>query len=186
MKTAILLSIAVGFTLLNWTGCKNEDTPPVPTPTSGRATVNNRTVNQTTSGFSFSHAANISFPNPSGVVPDIAVFVQTGQSGNIVGVYLARPDSLLPAFRLLRGFGSIDSASQYFQALREIPDTTYLDVALPVTVGEIWAVITRDNKYARILIRNTTAYVDSSTGTRTLYGETTFDWAYQPDGTRRF
>lgn len=186
MKTAILLSIAIGFTVFNWTGCKNEDTPPVPTPTSGRATVNSRTVNNTVSGFSFSHAANISFPNPSGVVPDIVVLVQTGPSGNIVGVFLARPDTLLPAFRLLRAFGSIDSASQYFQALREIPDTTYVDLALPVTVGEIWAVWTRDNRFARILIRNTTAYVDSSTGTRTLYGEATFDWAYQPDGTRRF
>ncbi len=181
-----LLSLAGVSLLLLYAGCKNEGTSPVPTPTSGTATVNSRVVNSTVSGFCFSRAANISYPNQAGVIPDMMVLVQTGQSGNILGVYLARPDTLVPTFRLLREFGSADSAHQYFVALSEIPDTTYENLALPARASQIWAVKTRDNTFAKIHIRSTTAYVDSSTGVRTLYGEATFDWAYQPDGSRRF
>ena len=186
MKIIILCSVAVGLSVFFWAGCKNDETAPTPTPTSGSATVNTLSVNNTVSGFSFSRAGSISFPNQAGVVPDMIALVQTGPSANDLSVYLARPDTLLPSFRLLREFGSIDSASQYFRALTELPDTTYLERALPLKSSQIWAVKTRESKFARILIRSTLAFVDTSGGTRTLYGQTTFDWAYQPDGTRIF
>jgi hypothetical protein len=186
MKTCILLFFAIGLSATAWTGCKSDETAPTPTPTSGIATVNSRVTNNTVSGFVFSRAANISYPNQAGVIPDVVAGVQSEPSGAL-DVYLVRPDTVLPSFRLLRSFVSADSAEQYFQGLGEIPDTTYLNLALPLRVGGIWAVKTRANTFAKILIKSSTAVIDSSTpGTHTLFGETTFAWAYQPDGSRRF
>jgi hypothetical protein len=144
-------------------------------------------VNNQLSGLSFDQAAIVRFPNSGGVFPDLSVYVQINDSGKIVGVFFGQPDSLLPAFRLFRQFSSIDSARSYFQSLSEIPDTSYLDLASLVSVGQVWAVKTRRTTFAKILIRHTEAYADSSNpGAPTPYGEATFDWVYQPNGTRRF
>jgi hypothetical protein len=139
------------------------------------------------SGFSFDQATIVKFPNSAGSLPDICVFVQINNPGEIVGVFCSRPDSLVPTFRLLQEFSSLDSAESYFESLGELPDTTYTDLALPMRLAQIWAVKTRRTRFAKILIRHTLAYLDSSgTGAPTPYGEATFDWVYQPNGTRAF
>ena len=184
MKTKRILIV---LTVLIWGGCKDDGTGPGPIPTSGRVTIDSRYVNNQASGFSFDQAAIVRFPNSEGTLSDLSVFVQINDTGRIVGVFFSRPDSLVPAFRLLRQFASLDSAQSYFQSLGEIPDTTYTDLALPVSVGQIWAVKTRRTTYAKILIRHTLAYADSSgPSAPTPYGEAMFDWTYQPNGSRRF
>jgi hypothetical protein len=184
MKTK---SILIALTVLVGGGCKDDGTGPVPTPTSGRATIDSRYVNSQASGFSFDQAGVVRFPSPQGNLPDICVSVQMNNPGEIVGVYLTRPDSLVPTFRLLRQFVTIDSAESYFQGLAEIPDTTYVALAIPTSEGQVWAVKTRRTTFAKVLVRHTLAYADSSgQGAPTPYGEATFDWAYQPNGTRQF
>jgi hypothetical protein len=187
MKALSVLSVVAVLATIFLSGCKDEGTGPSPTPTSGTATVDSRYVNNQASGFSFDQAAIVRFPNSAGLVPDLSVLVQRNDTGAILGVFFARPDSLVPSFRLLRQFTSIDSAHSYFQDLAEIPDTTYLDLALPVRVGQVWAIKTRRNTFAKVHIRQTVAYEDSSNPSApTPYGEATFDWTYQPNGTRRF
>jgi hypothetical protein len=187
MRTQLKLTLTILSAILIWSGCKDSGTGPGPTPTSGTATINSRYSNNQASGFSFDQAAIVRFPNSEGMFPDLSVFVQINDTGRIVGVFFSRPDSLVPAFRLLRQFTSLDSAQSYFQNLGEIPDTTYVDLALPASVGQIWAVKTRRTTFAKILIRQTVAYADSSNPSApTPYGEATFDWAYQPNGTRHF
>jgi hypothetical protein len=56
-----------------------------------------------------------------------------------------------------------------------------------INIGQILEVKTRDNKYAKILIRNTAIHADSSDTTApTDYVEATFDWFFQPNGTKHF
>lgn len=185
MKTLSVLSIVAVLAAIFWSGCTDDGTEP--TPTSGIATIDTRYVNNKVSGFSFEQAAIVKFPNSVGLFPDMIVSVQVNETGAILGVFFARPDSLVPAFQLLSQFTSIDSARSYFQDLVEIPDTTYLDLALPVHVGQVWAVKTRRNTFAKVLVRQTVAYADSSNPSApTPYGEATFDWAYQPNGTKGF
>ena len=187
MKWRSKLTLTIVSAILIWSGCKDDGTGPGPTPTSGRATIDSRYLNNQASGFSFDQAGIVRFPNSQGALPDISVLVQMNDSGRVVGVFFARPDSLVPLFRLLSQFATLDSAQSYFQSLGEIPDTTYVDLALPVSVGQIWVVKTRRTTFAKILTRHTLAYVDSSgPGAPTPYGEATFDWVYQPNGTRRF
>jgi hypothetical protein len=187
MKALSVLSVAAVLAAIFWSGCKDDGIGPSSIPTSGTATVDSRYVNSQASGFSFDQAAIVRFPNSAGLFPDFIALVQMNETAAILGVYFARPDSLVPSFRLLRQFTLIDSAHSYFQDLAEIPDTNYVDLALPVRVGQVWAVKTRRNTFAKILIRQTVAYADSSNPSAlTPYGEATFDWAYQPNGTRQF
>ncbi len=167
--------------------CSNRGTSVEIPPTSGTATIDSRVVNLQASGFSFDQAAMVKILNSSNALPDIQLLVNMNQTGAVLGVYLARPDSLVPSFRLLRRFNTLDSARSCFDGLREIPDTTYQDLALPVNVAEIWAVKTRRNKFAKILITETVAYTDTSNPSAPApFGQATFDWSYQPNGTGRF
>lgn len=186
MKPQSIIWLAILSAAPSMGGCKADGTGPSHAVTSGTAIVDTRYVNSQLSGFSFDQASVIRFPNSAGILPDLIALVQTNETGTILGVFFGRPDSILPAFRLLLQFATLDSAEAYFRRLTEIPDTTYTDVAL-VRAAQIWAIKTRRNNYAKILIRVTLAYADSSgSGAPALYGEATFDWVYQPNGTRRF
>ena len=115
------------------------------------------------------------------------VLVQMDAGGTILGVFLSSPDFPRPTFRLLRQYNVLDSAVVFYQSLSQLPDTTYTDLAIPTRANQVWAVTTRENKFAKILIRNTIAYADSSTtNAPTPFGEATFDWTFQPNGTRQF
>lgn len=184
MKTTTILVILV---IVAGVGCKDDGTGPGPPSNAGRVTIDSRYVNSQASGFSFDQATAVRFPNSQGTLPDVCVLVHITNPGGIVGVFFTRPDSVVPTFRLLRHFATVDSAESYFQGLAEIPDTTYLALAIPASEGQVWAVKTRRATFAKILVRHTLAYADSSgPGAPTPYGEATFDWAYQPNGTRRF
>jgi hypothetical protein len=186
VKYVSTASVIIASSLLLWGGCKDEGTGPGRFTKEGLATI---TVHSTDPlpGFSFEYAAVMSWPFATHQLPDFAVLVQINATGRAIGVYLVRPDSLVPAFCLLRQFGSIDTASSYFHGLAEIPDTTYADLALSINPNQVWAIKTRRDTFAKILIRQTTAYIDSSLpGTPSPYGEVTFEWVYQPNGTRQF
>lgn len=184
MKASVFFII--GSLVVIWSGC-DKSTGPSLVPTSGTITINSKFVNNQTTGFSFSQASSVSFPNSQGILPDVMVLVQIDAGGSILGVYLSAPDFPRPTFRLLRQYNVLDSAVVFYQSLSQLPDTTYTDLAIPTRVNQVWAVKTRENKFAKILVRNIIAYADSSTtNAPTPFGEATFDWTFQPNGTRQF
>jgi hypothetical protein len=77
----------------------------------------------------------------------------------------------------------MDSSIVYFNNLLIISDTLFTELAIPITEAQVWAVNTHDDKKAKILIKNSLAYLDS---TNTPYGEVTFKWEYQPNGSNSF
>jgi len=181
------LTIPILFLLLIFiNGCDNS-VGPTPPKTSGETTINTKVVNSKYTGFSFSQGGNIEYPNSNNIIPDIIVLVQTNETGNILGVFLGSTGTLKPTFKLIKQFNETDSAKILFDNLTEVPDSTYMDLALPVKVNQIWAVKTIDDKFGKILILHTEAYADSSNpSSPTLYGEARFKWNYQPNGSRNF
>ena len=181
MKKIIILFLLVIF--IN--GCDNS-VEPTPPKTSGENTINSKVVNLKTNGFSFSQGGLIEYPNSQNINPDMLLLVQITAENEIVGVFLAPPNNQ-PSFRLLAQLNNADSANNYFLELSDVPDTIYNLLAIPIKENQIWSVKTQDAKYAKILIMHTEAYLDSSIqNSPTPYGEATFKWKYQPDGSRKF
>jgi hypothetical protein len=178
MKSIVFFSLAA-LLFLNY-GC-NSSIEPTPPLNAGRVTVTSKSA-----GFSFSQAKVIPFPPPSNLLPDLAVLVQIDNVGAILGVFFSTSD-LRPAFQLVRQPSTADSARIFFEALAVVPDAPFQDLAIPVRSNQIWAIKTRENKYAKILVLNTAAYADSTNpSVPTPYGEATFDWVFQPNGSRQF
>ena len=181
MKKIIILFSLVA--LIN--GCDNS-VEPTPPKTSGENTINSKVVNFKTKGFSFSQGGLVEYPNSQNITPDMLLLVQITSGNDIVGVFLSAPANQ-PTFHLMAQINNADSASKYFSELSEVPDTLYSWNAIPTQLNQIWAVKTQDNKYAKILITHTEAYMDSSNqSSPTPFGEATFKWKYQPNGSITF
>lgn len=170
-----------------FTACTKDSTRPEIAPTSGKVTVTSEVIGNQASGFSFELGEVITLPNSQDILPDLLVLVQQGSGGEILGVFFAATD-LTPTFSLIGEKSTLDSSRAIFNGLNEIPDTTtFADLAHPVNANQVWAVKTRENKYAKILVLATSAFIDSAnTAGPTPYGEVTFEWVYQPDGGRIF
>jgi hypothetical protein len=185
MKKSVQSGLLLASVILLFFGCSDNGTNPAPAVAS--ATINTRLVGGTATGFSFERGAVISYPDPEGTILDFMALVHTGEGGEVGGVFFARPDSLVPSFCLLAEFTTVESASSYFQSLAELPDSLYRELALPVSAGQVWGIKTRRHTFAKIMIRHTLAYADTShPSSPSYYGEVTFDWVYQPNGSRRF
>ncbi len=133
-------------------------------------------------GFLFSKGDTITIPNPDSLWPDFEFLIETGPNGpEPIGVYFHANEpsgAFRSAFHLVRFFSTADSASTFFNNLIEITDTTFASSASGLKAYQIFTVKTRENKFAKILILSNTV----SQG----YGIVTFDWVYQPNGSRRF
>ena len=155
-------------------------------PTFGKVTLTTIYKDGKTTGFSFSEANIVKYPNSQGIIPDITVNVQTNEYGDPIGTFLT-PVNLEPTFLLKYWPSTMDSAMAYYDTLSFISDTSFSDLAIPVLENQVWAVNTHDWKFAKILITSSFAFTDSSNiNNITLYGEITFKWKYQPDGSWHF
>jgi hypothetical protein len=181
MKIIVILFLSILFF-----SCSDDLINPEVIPTSGEITINSDIINSKISGFNFELAKIITYPNTRSIKPDILVLVQQNENGNLLGVFFGTPE-LFPSFKLLSEYSNIDSANIFFDNYNEVIDTTFNDLAIPVRNNQIWIVKTINNKYGKILIKNTTYYEKYSEGyAPTPYGEATIEWSYQPNGTRVF
>jgi hypothetical protein len=184
MKHILIPSLIFMVGLIN--GCESS-TEPGEARTSGEATINTKLTDMKITGFSFSAAGNIIYPNTLNITPDILVLVQQDEQGNITGVFISPADTVRPAFRMLKSYNDEDSAGIFFNNLSEVPDSDYNWLALSVKENQVYAVKTVDDKYGAIQVLHTEAYPDrSDPNAPTVYGEMKFKWKYQPDGSRHF
>jgi hypothetical protein len=149
------------------------------------------TLNTKSKGFSFALGSVIPYSIPGSDSSKIIVDMQIQAIRNgitILGVYLTSPDTFITTFSLIREFNQLDSAEMYFNNLKEVPDSNYLLSADQVKINQIWAIKTSENKYAKILILDTEAYVDTihPVGFLSFFAQTTFKWKFQQNGTRIF
>jgi hypothetical protein len=170
--------------VLVFPSCKSDTVEP-----SGPHSISGRTTITSTTGYGFSFARGT--PQPTPPFPQIDS-VDDFDAGHV----LTTPDGPEPIglcfsgytsnmFHLVGNFSTLDSARAFFLELSEITDTSFIqntcggiqgfgDPGPVVAARQIWSVQTRENRYAKMLILQDTV------------GTVTFDWVYQPTGSRRF
>lgn len=167
----LLLSSAVLFS------CKKDNSP----SGSGTVTIDNTTYQSSTYyvyGFSFSKAKKVStLENPG---PDITIYVNADTPSD-TWLYL-QADNLNPSFSKIGDFPDAESASTAFDNLKTVGNYSWSDLAQPVAPNQVWVYKTGTPCYAKIRIISTV----NETRNDLPYGECTFEWVYQPDGSTTF
>jgi hypothetical protein len=170
-KIAFILLITAQFI----TACTKVE----PVRTSGVDKIDN-IVYQSTSyysyGFSFSTAKLVSNENQ---VCDIVLFVN---SDTPVRRLTFQTNNLKASFFKVGEFADEAAAIAAFDNLGTVSVTTWADWADPVLPNQIWLYRSGTDKYAKIRIKSTINEIRSTLP----YGECTFQWVYQPDGSATF
>jgi hypothetical protein len=180
MAIRIYIIPLLAFVLLV-AGCNKENGN---IPTSGEATLssklyfNEETQNYYTKGFSFSKGKVVNYER---FVSQADLVAQPLWNTNIVGAYLESPDND-NAFKLKGEFDNAQDAANFFDELKLVNDNVFTVWANPLNENEVYVVQTGDLKYAKIWIKKIELFNGPDEG----YVEVTFQWQYQPDGTRVF
>jgi hypothetical protein len=173
MKKSFILIILISIVL---SGCKKDETPSV----SGTVTIDNKTYQSTTYyvyGFSFSKAKKVSTLDTPG--PDLIVFVNATTPPNRLTFQAA---NLNPSFFKLGDYPDAQSASAAFDNLTTVENYQWTEMADPISANQVWVYRTGNETYAKIRIISTV----NEPRDGLPYGECSFEWVYQPDGSKTF
>ena len=150
------------------------------TRTSGTDTIDNITYQSTTYyvyGFSFSEAKLIkTYPDPK---PDIIIYVNVDTQNPRLTL---QAYNLKPSFYKVGDFGNADAAMSAFNNLKTVSVTQWQEMADPINDNQVWLYRTGAEKYAKIRIISTVN--ENRQGID--YGECTFQWVFQADGSLTF
>ena len=173
MKNTALILIVV-FIFLE--GCTKKE----PTRTSGIDTIDNITHFSTTYfnyGFSFSSAKLLSTNlNPG---PDITLFVNVE---NVTPRLTLQTNNLKPSFYKLDDYPDEASAKTAFDNLKTVSVTQWQDMADPIVANQVWIYRSGSDIYTKFRIIS----IVNETRQSVPYGECTFQWITQPDGSSTF
>ena len=169
------LIILIFFSILP--GCKKTET----TRTSGTDTIENTVYQNSQSyyafGFSFSKAKKISnLLNPG---PDITLVVN---NENTVSRLTLQTNNLDPSFYKVGDYQDETSAISAFKSLKTVNASSWQDMADPVNANQVWIYKSGDGYYTKLRIASIINEIRNSLP----YGECTFEWVYQPDGSLTF
>jgi hypothetical protein len=173
MKRVVFILLAI-FSIL--TGCTKKE----PIRTSGIDTIDNITYLSTTYynyGFSFSGAKLIATSTTPG--PDITIYVNID---NITPRLTLQSNNLKPSFFKVGDFADEATAQSAFDNLKTVSVAQWQDMADPLNTNQVWIYKTGNDTYAKIRIVSTV----NETRQGEAYGECTFQWVYQPDGSLTF
>ncbi|MGA2405786.1 MAG: hypothetical protein ABSF81_03430 [Bacteroidales bacterium] len=173
MKKMVLIVLA---SLLIFTNCTKKE----PTRTSGIDTIDNITYFSTTYynyGFSFSGAKLIATSTNPG--PDITIYVNID---NITPRLTLQSNNLKPSFFIVGDFADETTAKSAFDNLKTVSVAQWQDMADPLNANQVWIYKSGNDTYTKIRIVSTV----NETRQGVAYGECTFQWVYQPDGSSTF
>jgi len=150
------------------------------TRTSGTDTIDNITYQSTTYyvyGFSFSKAKLIpTYPNPG---PDISLYVNTDKQPYFLTF---QANNLKPSFYKVGDYLEEEAAKTAFDNLKTVSVPKWIEMADTINANQIWIYRTGAETYAKIRIVSTVNEIRQTVP----YGECTFEWVYQPDGSLIF
>jgi hypothetical protein len=157
-------------------GCTKKEA----TRTSGIDTIDNTNHFSTTYfqyGFSFPGANLVAtYPSPG---PDITLYVIIGTGTPRLTLQTV---SLLPSFFKVGDFADVTTAQSAFDNLKTVSVSQWQDMADPVLPNQVWIYRSGTAHYTKIRIISTI----NETRQTVAYGECTFQWVYQPDGSSTF
>jgi hypothetical protein len=173
MKRTLFILLTI-FSVVS--GCTKVE----PIRTSGIDTIDNIKHQATTFyvyGFLFSGAKLVStFPGPG---PDITVYVN---NDNLVPRITLQANNLKPSFSKVGDFVDENAAKAAFNNLKTLSVSQWQDMADPLVVNQVWIYRSGSENYAKIRIISTI----NENRQGMAYGECTFQWTYQPDGSLTF
>lgn len=173
MKQLSLILLA--FVLL-LSSCEEE----VKVRTSGTDTIDNSTFQSTTYyvyGFSFARGKLVStLDNPP---PDITVYVNRVSTPYTLTL---QTNNLNPSFYKVGDFADEAAAKTAFDNLKTVPAAQWTDMADPVAPNQVWIFRSGEEKYTKFRIISTVNEMRQ----QIAYGECTFQWVHQPDGSLTF
>ena len=175
MKRFFILIVLISIFL---SGCKKDETPSL----SGTVTIDNTLEGNSnmgyySSGFLFSQAKKVSTLDTPG--PDVTLFVITGSPANRLTFQVS---NLNPSFYKLGDFPDAQAASAAFDNLTTVGNYQWAEMADPVVANQVWVYRTGTVTYAKMRIISTV----NETRDDLPYGECSFEWVYQPDGSTTF
>jgi hypothetical protein len=173
MKTLLFTLLLLGSIL---TACTKVE----PTRTSGTDKIDNiiyQPNDPFVYGFSFSGAALVSTKtNPK---PDITLYVNADILPHRLTLQVS---SLKPSFFKVGDFADEAAAKSAFDNLKTVAVTQWADMADPILANQVWIFRTGSDRYAKIRIVSTVNEVRDLI----TYGECTFQWVFQSDGSSTF
>ena len=156
--------------------CQKDET----TSNSGNVTIDNKTYQSTTYyvyGFSFSQAKKVStLENPG---PDVIIYVNADTPP---GRLTLQANNLNPSFYKIGDYPDAAAAISAFDNLKTVGNYQWEEMADPIAANQVWVYRTGSNCYAKIRIISTVNEVRNNLA----YGECTFEWLFQPDGSLTF
>jgi hypothetical protein len=158
-------------------GCKKTET----TRTSGTDTIESTIYQNSQSyyafGFSFSKAKKISnLLNPG---PDITLVIN---NDNTVSRLTLQSNNLDPSFYKVGDYQDETSAISAFKNLKTVNTSAWQDMADPINANQVWIYKSGDGYYTKFRIVS----IINEIRNNLAYGECTFEWLYQPDGSSTF
>jgi hypothetical protein len=172
MKRQLFVFLAI-ISLLS--GCTKKE----PTRTSGIDTIDNTnhfSITYFQYGFLFSGAKLVS--TEATPKPDLVLFFDPKSSPDLTFQHF----NLKPSYYKVGDFPDEASAQSAFDNLKTFDVSQWLDMADPVNNNQVWIYRSGTDHYAKIRIVST----KNETGQTVPYGECTFQWVYQPDGSSTF
>ena len=151
-----------------------------PARTTGIDTIDNITYMSSTYyvyGFSFSQGKLVStIGNPG---PDITIYVNID---NLPARLTLQANNLKPSFYKAGEFADESAAIAAFNNLKTVSVTQWVDMADPVKANQVWIYRSGSENYTKFRIVSTV----NETRQAIPYGECTFQWVHQSDGSSTF
>jgi hypothetical protein len=157
-------------------GCKKNEV----VRTSGTDTIDNTIFKSSTYyayGFSFTQAAKVATTETPG--PDIVIYVATDTQPPRLTF---QANNYKDSFSKVGDYPDAASAIAAFNNLLSVGTVQWTSMADPVNANQVWLYRTNGDQYVKMRIVS----VVNETRNSVPFGECTFEWVLQPDGSTTF
>jgi hypothetical protein len=176
MKSIITIFIVLIITI---TGCNKDENN-----YSGTITINNELYGTGPYyGYGFHVPTGEKVSTLNSPLDVIALFVDFDIDFKVRKIYMS-VNNYNNSFSKYGTYPNETAASDAFRNLKSFDEPQWSELADPIEPNQIWLFKTSDDKYAKIRIIST--YSEKREGMPFPFAECTFEWVYQPDGSRSF